>query len=76
MNTALQLMLIQPLDDDLERSRFLLFPSWPCSWDVDFKLHAPRNTVVSGRLVNGALQDLVVFPEERKEDIIFMSCKR
>ena len=36
MNTALQLMLIQPLDDVMEQSRFLLFPSWPCSWDVDF----------------------------------------
>ena len=76
MNTALQLMLIQPVDDAMEQSRFLLFPSWPCSWDVDFKLHAPRNTVVSGRLVNGTLQDFVVSPKERQADVIVMDCSR
>ena len=76
MNTALQLMLIQPLDDALENASFILFPAWPCSWDVDFKLHAPRSTIVSGRLVNGTLLDLDVSPSSRRSHAIIKPCQR
>eukprot|EP00928_Gymnodinium_smaydae_P014834 TRINITY_DN15447_c0_g1_i3.p1 TRINITY_DN15447_c0_g1~~TRINITY_DN15447_c0_g1_i3.p1 ORF type:complete len:786 (+),score=86.08 TRINITY_DN15447_c0_g1_i3:311-2359(+) len=41
MNTALQLMLLSPADDGLDSGGALLFPAWPCEWDVDFKLAAP-----------------------------------
>jgi hypothetical protein len=76
MNTALQLMLIQPLDDALENASFILFPAWPCSWDVDFKLHAPRSTIVSGRLVNGTLLDLDVSPSSRRSHAIIKPCQQ
>ena len=49
--------------------------AWPCSWDVDFKLAAPRNTVVSGRLVNGVLKDFEVTPRERRSSVIVLPCQ-
>ena len=76
MNTALQLMLLSPADDGLEAGGALLFPAWPCAWDVDFKMAAPRNTVVSGRLVNGTLHDFAVHPAERKDAITVMPCQK
>ena len=36
-----QLMLLQPVG-----GKILLLPAWPKTWDVNFKLRAPRNTVV------------------------------
>jgi len=47
-----------------------LLPAWPQDWDVQFKLHAPYNTVVSGQFVNGKLVDLEVTPKERRKDVI------
>ena len=49
--------------------------AWPCSWDVDFKLAAPRNTVVSGKLVNGVLKDLEVTPSERRSSVRVLPCQ-
>ena len=49
--------------------------AWPCSWDVDFKLAAPRHTVVSGRLVNGALMDFEVTPRERRSSVRVLPCQ-
>ena len=62
---ALQSMLLQPVGDKL-----LLLPAWPMDWDVDFKLHAPRNTIVECRVENGKLKELRVTPQERKKDIV------
>lgn len=75
MNAALQLMLLSPADDGLDAGGALLFPSWPCAWDVDFKLAAPRATVVSGRLVGGELHDLSVEPPERRDAITVLECQ-
>jgi len=61
---ALQNMLIQTDGD-----KILLFPAWPASWNVDFKVHAPKNTTVEGRFRNGKIEALKVFPESRKNDI-------
>lgn len=47
-----------------------LFPAWPADWDVDFKLHAPRRTVVEGSLRGGVLQSLKVTPESRAKDVV------
>lgn len=65
---ALQNMLIQTDGDDI-----LLFPAWPKTWDVDFKLHAPQNTVVEGEFRNGELLKLTVSPESRRKDIRILS---
>ena len=65
---GLQEMLMQTVDD-----RILLFPAWPAAWDVEFKLHAPGRTVVTGRLVEGEVQALKVTPGRRREDVIMMN---
>lgn len=63
--TALQRMLVQ-----YEGEQILLLPAWPEEWDVQFKLHAPQNTVIIGEVRFGKIQDLVVLPAERKNDIV------
>lgn len=67
---ALQNMLIQDVD-----GKILLFPAWPEEWDVDFKLHAPQNTVIEGKFEDGELKKLKVVPEKRRKDIIIKNEK-
>lgn len=62
---GLQEMLLQAVDD-----KIYLFPAWPKDWDVDFKLHAPDNTVVEASLKNGRLEHLSVTPKTRLDDIV------
>ena len=62
---ALQRMLVQ-YDGD----KIYLLPAWPKEWDVDFNLHAPRNTVVEGVIRNGKIERLEVTPSSRKKDLI------
>ena len=62
---GLQEMLMQ-----VDGEKIYLFPAWPKDWDVHFKLHAPYQTTVEGSLKNGKLENLKVFPEQRKKDII------
>ena len=64
---ALQHMLVQtdPWSDAIH-----LFPAWPGEWDCSFKVHAPGNTIVRGKLENGVLVELQVAPESRKQDVI------
>ncbi|MBI2195057.1 MAG: hypothetical protein HYU36_24000 [Planctomycetes bacterium] len=54
---ALQAMLLQA-----EGRAIRLFPAWPESWDVEFKLHAPMRTTVEGRRAGGRLEALKVTP--------------
>jgi hypothetical protein len=60
-----QLMLLQPVGDKL-----FLLPAWPKTWDVDFKLHAPRQTVVECVYRGGRIERLVVTPESRRADVV------
>jgi hypothetical protein len=62
---ALQAMLMQCEDDVI-----LLFPAWPKTWDVDFKLHAPYKTTVEGVFRDGRIQELNVTPKSREKDVI------
>jgi len=66
-STALQRMLVQ-YDGD----KIVLFPAWPKDWDVDFKLHAPGNTVIKAKLKDGKVRVLDVTPSSRKDDVIVM----
>ena len=66
-STALQRMIMQ-CDGD----RILLFPAWPTDWDVDFKLHAPFNTVIEGSMTNGEVVIVNVKPASRRNDIVIM----
>ena len=60
-----QLMLLQS-----DGRKILLFPAWPKTWDVRFKLHAAYNTVVEATLENGKVTRLVVTPEARRKDVV------
>ncbi|MBD0725176.1 hypothetical protein B6A10_08290 [Flavobacterium sp. L1I52] len=62
---GMQEMLLQTNGDTI-----YIFPAWPKDWNVHFKLHAAKNTVVEVKLENGKLTLLEVFPKERKQDII------
>jgi len=64
---ALQEMLLQCIG-----SRLLLFPAWPRSWDVRFKLHAAFGTTVEAEWKEGRLASLKVTPEHRMSDIVNM----
>lgn len=57
-----------------EGKKIMLLPAWPKEWgDVDFKLHAPFNTTVEGKVKDGKLINLVVTPASRRADVIDMS---
>jgi hypothetical protein len=61
---GLQEMLLQ-----VDGQKIFLFPAWPPAWDVHFKLHAPYNTTIECKLLNGKIAYLKVHPEERTKDI-------
>jgi hypothetical protein len=65
ISIALQRMLMQ-CDGDTIR----LAPAWPKDWNASFKLHAPKNTTVEGRVANGKVTDLKVTPESRRKDVL------
>lgn len=65
MNT-LQEMLVQ-CDGD----KIYMLPAWPKDWDVNFKVHAFKNTVIEGTYKNGKMELLKVMPESRRKDLIF-----
>ncbi len=60
-------MLMQTIGD-----KIVLFPAWPKDWDVDFKLHAPKNTTVECSLENGEIVSLKVIPEHRSKDVVLL----
>ncbi|WP_354359320.1 DUF5703 domain-containing protein [Pedobacter sp. UYP30] len=63
---GLQEMLMQTVDD-----KIYLLPAWPKEWDVNFKLHAPKNTTVELTYQNGKVKTLKVTPSSRQKDIIW-----
>lgn len=62
--TALQRMLVQHYGD-----KITLFGAWPREWDVNFKLHAPGKTVITGSVKGGTIEDLHVRPTERLANV-------
>ena len=75
-SNALQYMLIQRVDGEgtEDGDDVLLLPAWPCEWDVEFKVHAPRNAVVTGSLKNGTLAYSVV-PGDRQAHVRAAKCQ-
>jgi len=65
--TSLMLMQAEPLDAG---GAIRILPAWPKTWDVDFKLHAPGNTVVHCRTVGGKIVELEVIPASRRKNVI------
>ncbi|MCU0780507.1 MAG: DUF5703 domain-containing protein, partial [Akkermansiaceae bacterium] len=69
--TALQEMLMQT-----DGRRILLGPAWPADWDADFKLRAPWQTTVEGRVTDGKVIVDKVTPPSRRKDIEIFPLKR
>jgi hypothetical protein len=65
MMSALQRMLAQ-----YEGDKIMLLPAWPKDWDVDFKLHAPKQTTIECELKGGKIVKLKVTPESRRNDVV------
>ncbi|MDO4551501.1 MAG: DUF5703 domain-containing protein [Planctomycetia bacterium] len=63
---------IQSLIMQTDGKKIFLFPAFSPKWNVDFKLHAPQNTVIQGSLKDGKVS-LIVTPESRRQDIIICS---
>ncbi len=61
---AYQSMLMQT-----DGQRIFLLPAWPKEWDVEFKLHAPRQTIVEGVYRGGEMKTLTVTPSSRRADV-------
>lgn len=74
MNSALNLMLIQPKDDGFSVGSAVLFPAWPCEWDVDAKLAGPLNSSVYILWVGGKLLHYEVEPPSRTSAFEFVRC--
>ena len=66
--TGIQEMLLAP--EPGSDGKLHLFPAWPAEWDVDFKLHAPGQTIVEAVLKGGKLVSLKVTPASREKDIV------
>ena len=64
---ALQCMLLQA-----DEGKIQVLPAWPPEWDVEFKLHAPRQTTVEGTVRGGKLVAIEVTPEPRRADVVVL----
>jgi len=68
---GLQEMLMQAVD-----GKIYLLPAWPKDWNVNFKLHAPYQTIIEGVFKNGKTETLKVVPEKRRGDVVIMQSIR
>jgi hypothetical protein len=48
----------------------ILLPAWPDAWSATFKLHAPHQTEIEGRIEDGKLKDLRITPDARRKDVV------
>lgn len=64
---TLQDMVLQADGDQV-----YVLPAWPEKWDVSFKLHAPKKTIIAGSYRAGKLVELKVSPESRRKDVHLM----
>ena len=62
--TTTQMMLMQ-----CDGEAITLLPAWPPAWDVDFRLHAPGNTVVEATVRRGVVERLEVTPAKARERV-------
>jgi hypothetical protein len=67
---TVQSMIVQV---DPYADKIYLMPAWPKDWNCDFKLHAPKHTVIEGRVVNGKMVKLKISPRSRRKNVICCS---
>jgi len=66
--TGIQEMLMAA--DPYGDGKIYLLPAWPKEWDVDFKLHAPKQTTMEASVRNGKIVSLKVTPETQGKNVI------
>ena len=49
--------------------KIFLLPAWPKEWNVEFKLHAPQQTIIEGAYRDGRVISLQVTPGSRRADL-------
>jgi len=74
MNRCVQDMLLQSGEDGFSNATIVLFPAWPCAWDVSAKLWGPGNTSVEIDYAGGKLVSLVVDPPARAAAVKWAQC--
>ncbi len=62
---GLQDMLLQYVKEDI-----FLCPAWPKDWDVQFKLRAPKSTIIEASFKNGEIENMDVSPSNRLKDVV------
>jgi hypothetical protein len=69
---TLQAMVMQaePTTGGEWDGKIYVLPAWPRDWNVRFKLHAPRQTVIEGEYRDGTLAALSVDPPSRRQDVV------
>jgi hypothetical protein len=60
------LMAADPYGD----GKIYLLQAWPKEWDVNFKLHAPQQTIIEASVKDGKVVSLKVTPESRRKDVV------
>ena len=65
-------MLLQSGED--AAGTIVLFPAWPCTWDVSFKLWGPLSTSVEVVYANATLVSLTVVPAARAANVKWAAC--
>jgi len=74
MNRCVQDMLLQSGDDGFDSTTIVLFPAWPCNWDVSFKLWGPLATSVEVEYAAGKLVSMTVTPPSRTGAVKWANC--
>jgi alpha-L-fucosidase 2 len=75
-NSGVGMITLQSMLMQSEGRRITLLPAWPEGWSATFKLHAPYNTTVEGRVQNGKLVSYSVTPAGRKADVSVAGMRR
>jgi len=65
LESTLQAMLLQPAG-----RKIVLLPAWPKDWIVQFRLHAPEQTVVTASAEDGRIVASRITPEKRAADLV------
>ena len=74
-NAGATVITIQSMLMQVDGEKIYLLPAWPKNWSVNFRLHAPRRTVIDCQYQDGKIRQLNVTPESRRKDIIIAAQK-
>lgn len=65
---------LQEMVMQVREGKIYLLPAFPKEWDVSFRLHPDKNTVITAAYKKGMLGKVEVIPESARERIIYSKC--